>query len=205
MRPMLLCLCLLFLAVPATSALADEPQAATAAVAPAPSLVTMRAEDLAALVRAAQPASVAAPVVAPAVVSETGVFGLGWGTIGGGLMALFALVGAVWKSRTWSRVQKAVPDLIDASYWFVERNFSDLPGPQKALVAMGSLYQGLTGHGLLLDPKLEARAATRWQLLAEQNKTPAAPAPAALAGAQAAAQVATSQGTATDLADRAAR
>lgn len=180
--------------VAAAPAVAQEPTPAPSPTAPT---ITLTAEQFAALVAKTSAGPAAAPaVVQPAAptssVNELGLFGFSWSQVGALLLTLFGVVGALWKGAVWVRIQKAVPDAIDAAYWFVERNFGDLEGPQKALVAMGSLYQGLTGHGLLLDSKVAAQANTRWKLLAAANpSTPAPVAPPAkdLAAATAAADV----------------
>lgn len=192
--------CLLALPV-----LADEPQPALV-VAGVPT-VTLTADQFAQLVAKTAAGAPAPTPAKTSAISETSVFGISWATIGSILAAILGAVFMFWKGSVATRVQKALPDLMDAAYWFVERNFGDLDGPAKAMIAMGKLYEGMTGHGFVLDPKAIATAQTRWSLLAEKNKERQfePPAPADLAKAQAAASAATAPGSAADLANQASR
>lgn len=181
-----------------TPVVAAQPAVAVPAM---PASVTLTAEQLQALLAAQQ-----AP---KPTVSTEGLLGFSWAQIAGWAGALGAILFGFWKTAAGTRTKKTVEDGIAAAWWIIERNFSDLPGPAKASLALAELYKGLAGQGIPLDPKVGAQAQAAWAAMSAQaglQVPPVAPVPpAALATAQAAAKVAVTPGSATDLADAAAR
>jgi hypothetical protein len=211
----LVALVVLSLAVPAFAAEPAPPDPATVlapSVAAAPS-ISLTVEQLQALVANAQ-AGVPMQPVKTAAISPDGILGVSWATLAGWLGGLGALVFGLLKGATALRVRRVLQDAIAGAWWVAERNFSDLDGTAKATAAMGALYEALAGQKIPLDPAIGAQAMSTWTamsakagLAAPVILAPAAqPVPAAdLASALARAAVATTPGSATDLADKAAR
>jgi hypothetical protein len=208
----------LSLVVLAPPAFADPPPLApvVAAQPAAPAPVMLSQDQFAALIHAAQ-APVAPAVVttatttttsSPAVISSDGVLGFSWSQIVGLILsAAAAILGAVKGGAylgIFLRSRKVLCDAISAAYWITEKDFADLDSAGKARHAMGVLYQILAGSEIPLTPGIGAQAATAWAAMAAQPVAPAVH-PAVLAAATAAAQVAAEPGTATALADKAAK
>lgn len=213
----LVALVALSLAVPVFAAEPAPPDPATVlapSVAAAPS-ISLTVEQLQALVASAQ-AGIPMQPTKTAAVSAEGILGVSWATLAGWLGGLAALVFGLLKGATALRVRRVLQDAIAGAWWVAERNFSDLDGTAKATAAMGALYESLAGQKIPLDPAIGAQAMSTWTAMSAKAGlaadaavvgTPAAqPVPAAdLASALARVAVATTPGSATDLADKAAR
>lgn len=188
------------------SALCLAPQAFADAPAPAPTLqvVQLSSADLAALLQQAQPAT--SPAAPRSMLTADGVGAFSWQTIAGWVGSLLALLFAAFKSAGWVKARGMVEAAAEAAWLVAERAGATygLKGADKAALALAELYKAFTGRGIALTPGAVAQAQTLWAGKSAAAGL-AAPAPEKLAQAQAAASVATTPGTATDLADKAAR
>jgi hypothetical protein len=200
---------LLCLAAPAFAQDAPPPVAPVVAAPPAP-VVQVSAADLAALVKAAaaQPATVA-PAKAP-MVGEDGALGFSWAQILSGLGNLLLLLFAAFKGPEWIKARKTLQAAAETG-WLVSERLSQiygLKGADKARQALGEFLRVYSEGGIAVPPGAVAEAERIFAAKSAQAGLAVAPAPvdpAALAKARADAAVAAAPGTATDLADRAAR
>lgn len=211
----LVALAVFALAVPAFAAEPAPPDPATvlAPSAAAPS-INLTVEQLQALVASAQ-AGIPMQPVKTAAVSAEGILGVSWATLAGWLGGLALMVFGLFKSAGALKARQMLVAAAEGAWHIAERAgvIYGLDGATKGALALEAFITSMGGN---VNAAQVERARMLWQgqsakagLAADAAVvgTPAAqPVPAAdLASALARVAVATTPGSATDLADKAAR
>lgn len=168
----------------------------------APATVAIPAEALAALVARAEAAAQPAPKVGPA-----GILGIGWETLAGWIGALALMIFGLFKTVGALKARQMLVAAAEGAWHIAERAGAiyGLDGATKGALALEAFIKAMGGS--VQAPQVES-ARMVWEAQSAKAglvaPTVVAPPPAVLAQAQAAAQAA-GPGTATDMADKAAR